>query len=104
MAGKGLILSKQGQDIPKPLCCQDLTPPRPTHWVTATHEFSTAPWPLSPVRSQDHPLEPLLFFSSSVFSFPGKTVSDLFWEILFFNLIIFVSLTIGYKEQLRFTE
>lgn len=83
-------LSKQGQDIPKPLCCQDLKPPRSTYWVTATHEFTAAPWPWSPVRRQDHPLESLLFFSSSVFSFSGKTVSDFFWEILFFNLIIFV--------------
>lgn len=47
-------------------------------------------WSLSPVSHQDHPLEPILFFSASVFSIPGKMVFNLSWQILLFSLIIFM--------------
>lgn len=83
-------LSKQGWDITMPWCCQDLKLPRTISWVTATQELPTAPWPSFPVRLQDHPLEPLLFCCASAFSFPGKMVSNLSQQILFFNLIIFM--------------
>lgn len=76
-------LSKQGWDIPKPLCCQDLKLPRTIYyWVTTTHEL---PLLLRPhlTRHQDHPLEPLLISSVSVFSFPGKMIFKFSFKFYF---------------------
>lgn len=83
------VIQTGGGDIPKPLTCQHLTLPRTVYWVTATHEL--------PVLLRLHLQSDIRtthwnqYYSFCLsFSFSRQMVSNLSWQVLFFNLIIFM--------------